>query len=114
MHIVRLRYSLAWQVILALILGVAATVAVERAGPQVTTGVLVALLAACMFVLLGLVRAFLTAWLARVRRLPGLPPGRGGRNGRGLSGMREPRRPRPPFMPPAEAAAEPEQSATSP
>ncbi|HEX8036016.1 MAG TPA: hypothetical protein VF510_19320 [Ktedonobacterales bacterium] len=114
MNILRPQISLVVQIILAIILGVGAAVAVERAGPQVRTAVLAVLLAACMFVLLGLARAFLLGRMARMRRLPGLPPGRGGRNGRGLSGVREPRRPRPPFMPPAEAAAEPEQTATSP
>ncbi|MGZ3674631.1 MAG: hypothetical protein ACXVCO_10005 [Ktedonobacterales bacterium] len=114
MNIRRPRLSFVWQMLFAIILGVGATIAVEHAGPQVTTGVLAVLLVACMFVLLGLARAFLLGWMARIRRLLGLPLGRGLRNGRGLGGMREPRRPRPPFMPPAEVAAEPEQTATSP
>lgn len=113
MNFARPRLFLVWQVIFAIILGVGATFAVEHAGAQVTAGVLTVLLVACMFVLLGLVWAFLLGWMARIRRLPGLPPSRGGRNERDRSGVREPRRPRPPFMPPAEAAAEPEQTAAS-
>ncbi|MGZ3716567.1 MAG: hypothetical protein ACXVA4_14200, partial [Ktedonobacterales bacterium] len=57
MNIRRPRFSFVWQMLLAIILGVGATIAVEHAGPQVTTGVLAVLLVACMFVLLGLARA---------------------------------------------------------
>lgn len=102
----RARSRILWQLIVAGLIGVGVTFAVEHFGPLATTVVLFVLLTLAGFVLAGLVYGISRGW-----RMSGRWPfGRG--NGGWFGGVREPRRPRWPFRPPRAATAEPERTAS--
>lgn len=98
------------QAIIAVLLGVAATLLVRLAGTTAMTVVLAVLLVLFFFALLTIVRVVPVRHGygpgGRFRRRDGGGPRNGG--GGGSGGVREPRRPRWPGWPPREAEAEPE------
>ncbi|HEU5437825.1 MAG TPA: hypothetical protein VFU88_00945 [Ktedonobacterales bacterium] len=106
------------QALVAVALGVVATLAVLAAGQMATVVALVVLFSLVSFALLGIARAVAVGQRFRFRRRwrfgrgsgPRGPDGGGWGGGDGGSGVREPRRPRWPFRPPRTATAEPEEA----
>lgn len=114
----RTRVWLIPQALVAIALGVGATLVVLAAGHVATVAALVMLFSLVSFALLGIIRAVAVGQRFRFRRRwrfgrgsgPRGRPNGGWGDGDGGSGVREPRRPRWPFRPPRAAAAEPEQT----
>jgi hypothetical protein len=106
------------QALVAIVLGVGATLVVLAVGRVVTVAALLVLFSLVSFALLGIARVVAVNQRFRFRRRwrfgrgsgPRGPDDGGWGGGDGGSGVREPRRPRWPFRPPRAAAVEPEQT----